>query len=75
MVTALLHHLRQENLSINRDILTGDISNSNSLNRYTYVEGNPATMIDPFGLCAECAEKALYGAVLLGSLIELDFGI
>ncbi len=38
---------------INQDIVTGDISNSNSLNRYTYVEGNPATMIDPFGLCAE----------------------
>ncbi len=37
----------------NQDIVTGDISNSNSLNRYTYVEGNPATMIDPFGLCAE----------------------
>ena len=38
---------------VNQDIVTGDISNSNSLNRYTYVEGNPATMIDPFGLCAE----------------------
>ena len=38
---------------INQDIIIGDISNSNSLNRYTYVEGNPATMIDPFGLCAE----------------------
>lgn len=38
---------------INEDIITGDISNSGSLNRYTYVEGNPATMIDPFGLCAD----------------------
>ncbi len=38
---------------INQDIVTGDISNSNSLNRYTYVEGNPATMIDSFGLCPE----------------------
>ncbi|MBR5762143.1 MAG: RHS repeat-associated core domain-containing protein [Lachnospiraceae bacterium] len=38
---------------INEDIVTGDISNSASLNRYTYVEGNPVTLIDPFGLCAE----------------------
>lgn len=35
---------------INQDIVTGDINNSNSLNRYTYVEGNPVTLIDPFGL-------------------------
>ena len=38
---------------INEDIVTGDISNSNSLNRYSYVEGNPVTMVDPFGLCAQ----------------------
>ena len=43
---------------INQDIVTGDISNSNSLNRYTYVEGNPATLIDPFGLCAEKYDKS-----------------
>ena len=38
---------------INEDIVTGDISNSNTLNRYSYVEGNPVTMVDPFGLEAE----------------------
>ena len=42
---------------INEDIVTGDISNSNSLNRYSYVEGNPVTMVDPFGLEAKDAQK------------------
>ena len=31
---------------------------TNSLNRYTYVEGNPIMMIDPFGLCAERTEES-----------------
>lgn len=35
---------------ISEDVVTGDIANSNSLKRYTYVEGNPVTMVDPFGL-------------------------
>ncbi len=35
---------------INQDILTGSIGNSNSLNRYSYVEGNPVSYSDPFGL-------------------------
>lgn len=51
---------------INQDIVTGDISNSNSLNRYTYVEGNPATMIDPFGLCAESV------AVVINNIFESE---
>ena len=35
---------------INQDILTGSIGNSASLNRYSYVEGNPVSYTDPFGL-------------------------
>ena len=35
---------------INQDILTGNIGNSTSLNRYSYVEGNPVSCTDPFGL-------------------------
>ena len=51
------------NRFINQDIITGDISNSNSLNRYAYVEGNPATLIDPFGLCAVKTEDAFSRAM------------
>ncbi|MBQ8924136.1 MAG: glycohydrolase toxin TNT-related protein [Lachnospiraceae bacterium] len=35
---------------INQDILTGNIGNSASLNRYSYVQGNPLSYTDPFGL-------------------------
>ena len=35
---------------INQDILYGDPTNSQSLNRYAYVQGNPINYNDPFGL-------------------------
>ncbi|MDE6627364.1 MAG: hypothetical protein K2K56_13500 [Lachnospiraceae bacterium] len=38
---------------INQDIKVGDIGSSQSLNRYAYCEGNPVSMVDPFGLCGE----------------------
>ena len=38
---------------INRDVVSGDISNSQSLNRYCYVQGNPVSLTDPFGLCPD----------------------
>ena len=38
---------------VNADKLHGDISNSLSLNRYAFVNGNPAVNVDPEGLNAE----------------------
>lgn len=49
---------------INQDIKVGDIGSSQSLNRYAYCEGNPVSLVDPFGLCGEDAndqgEKSKY---------------
>ncbi|MBQ8188505.1 MAG: RHS repeat-associated core domain-containing protein [Lachnospiraceae bacterium] len=38
---------------INRDVVSGNIGNSQSLNRYCYVQGNPVSLTDPFGLCPD----------------------
>lgn len=51
-----LYYMRQRYYSpelkrfVNQDVLTGSLGNSQSLNRYSYVQGNPVSYTDPFGL-------------------------
>ncbi|NGZ77920.1 RHS repeat-associated core domain-containing protein [Saccharibacillus alkalitolerans] len=37
---------------VNRDVLSGSIGSGLTMNRYAYVNGNPVSYIDPFGLSA-----------------------
>jgi RHS repeat-associated protein len=38
---------------VNADIIAGEISNAITLNRYAYVNGNPVSSVDPFGLSSK----------------------
>ena len=44
---------------INADIIAGSIDNAVTLNRFAYANGNPVSMVDPFGLSSINAKYAL----------------
>ena len=53
---------------INADIVAGEISNAVTLNRFAYANGNPISLVDPFGLSAErggtSQQSSIYGPAL-----------
>ena len=64
---------------INQDVVIGNIDSSASLNRYAYVEGNPVSYLDPFGLKSYDPDfihfilTTLQMGCQVGSIIALDF--
>lgn len=36
---------------VNADVVAGSITNAVTLNRFAYANGNPVSLVDPFGLC------------------------
>nr|MCR5655325.1 fibronectin type III domain-containing protein [Lachnospiraceae bacterium] len=59
---------------ISRDVLRGDVSDSQSLNRYAYVTGDPIDYCDPYGLCPKGFLNAVYGTVSVVVHQMLDVG-
>ena len=56
---------------INADIISGDISNAITLNRFAYANGNPVSFVDPFGLSPERGPTVLEAAYMVDYVYDL----
>lgn len=55
---------------INQDVLFGDLNPGISLNRFAFANGNPVSLTDPFGLCAQSDDNLYTRARTLGAAID-----
>lgn len=59
---------------INQDVLTGTLERISGLNRYSYVEGNLVSYLDPFGLEIAMLQTVVnFASTMVGMLWLLKF--
>lgn len=58
---------------VNLDSVRGELTNTQSLNRYIFVEGNPVSATDPLGLSPEKGKPAIDKHTILGILGCIPF--
>jgi len=57
---------------VNQDILLGNITEGQTLNRFAFVTGQPVSLVDPFGLEKSCGQCATTDCLLYGGNLCTD---